>query len=450
MGRRSVGGGCVVSEQAARVAQALHQFDRHEVASEVESQYAMNGRMPKAEASAAWPAPPDRAAYHGLAGSIVRAVEPYTEADPVAILGTLLATFGAVAGNGRTLYQGSRQAPNIYAVLAGDTGTGRKGTAWGIVQAVFDTVRPGWESILVPGLASGEGLIGHLKRHEGVEERALVLETELGRLLSVMAREGSTLSPTLRDAWDGVPLGRFLSREGSLVTRHHVGCLAHITPVDLRAKLTDTDAANGFGNRFLWIAVRRRRLVPFPTSPVSHIGPFVAALNHALDHAGTRRDMEFTSEARDRWEAFYAALPQRHGLTGALLARAEAQVARLALVYALLDRQDAIGAEHLDAAEALWSYAERSARYLFGDSTGNRDADYIRRLLADGPFTKVDLRHETGIRDGARLQAAIDVLVEQGIGQVRKGEAGPKGGPRPQIVELVPSVSLVPGVPAHA
>jgi hypothetical protein len=33
-----------------------------------------------------WPAPPDPAAYHGLAGEIVGAIAPNTEADPVAIL----------------------------------------------------------------------------------------------------------------------------------------------------------------------------------------------------------------------------------------------------------------------------------------------------------------------------------------------------------------------------
>ena len=32
-----------------------------------------------------------------------------------------------------------------------------------------------------------------------------------------MAREGSTLSPMVRDAWDGVPMGRVLAREQAIV-----------------------------------------------------------------------------------------------------------------------------------------------------------------------------------------------------------------------------------------
>ena len=40
--------------------------------------------------AAPWPASPDEAAYHGLAGDIVRELLPHTEADPVALLATLL------------------------------------------------------------------------------------------------------------------------------------------------------------------------------------------------------------------------------------------------------------------------------------------------------------------------------------------------------------------------
>jgi hypothetical protein len=47
-----------------------------------------------------WPAPPDPAAYHGLAGEIVNTIAPETEADPVAILSQLLVAFGAATGRG--------------------------------------------------------------------------------------------------------------------------------------------------------------------------------------------------------------------------------------------------------------------------------------------------------------------------------------------------------------
>lgn len=47
-----------------------------------------------------WPDPPDEVAFHGLAGDIVRAIEPHTEADPVALLVQFLVAFGSVVGRG--------------------------------------------------------------------------------------------------------------------------------------------------------------------------------------------------------------------------------------------------------------------------------------------------------------------------------------------------------------
>jgi len=79
----------------------------------------------------------------------------------------------------------------------------------------------------------------------------------------------------------GVPLGHARSRDEALVTRHHVSLLGHITPIELRAKLTDTDAANGFANRLLLLAVRRSRLIPFPTAPDELVRPYIEPLHRA-------------------------------------------------------------------------------------------------------------------------------------------------------------------------
>lgn len=398
-----------------------------------------------------WPPPPEPAAYHGPAGALVEAVRETTEADPVGLLGTILATFGALAGHYRTIYQGAAQAANLYVALVGDSSTGRKGTAFSIARAMFGAAYPEWERLIVSGLGSGEGLIGHLSRTEG-EHRALVLETELGRLLGVMAREGSSLSPTLRDAWDGAPLGRFLAREEALVSWHHVGLLAHVTPVELRAKLTSVDAANGFGNRFLWLAVRRPRLVPFPESPDGRIAPHVEALHRAIKEAQAPAELHWTPPAAERWESLYAglALHQRRGLAGAITARAEAQLARLALTYALLDRSPAVDVGHLEAAKALWDYAERSAVFLFGESTGDPLADELLRYLrvTDGRVTRQRLRDELGVRDAARLSAAIGTLTGLGLAITGKGLASLGGGRPAEWVELVEGVSAVSAVSA--
>jgi len=70
---------------------------------------------------------------------------------------------------------------------------------------------------------------------------------------------------------------------------------------------------------------------------------------------------------------------------GAITARAEAHVVRLAVLYALLDRVDHIGVAHLDAAMALWDYVDRSARWIFGNALGDPLADEIFRALLEEP-----------------------------------------------------------------
>jgi len=50
-----------------------------------------------------WPAPLNSAAFYGLAGDIVRTIEPHTEADPAALLVQALVTFGNAAGSKRIL-----------------------------------------------------------------------------------------------------------------------------------------------------------------------------------------------------------------------------------------------------------------------------------------------------------------------------------------------------------
>ncbi len=68
-------------------------------------------------------------------------------------------------------------------------------------------------------------------------------------------------------------------------------------------------------------------------------------------------------------------------MLGAVTARAEAIVMRLAVVYAVLDGRTHIGVEHLRAALAVWQYCEDSARYVFGDALGDPVADELLEAL---------------------------------------------------------------------
>jgi hypothetical protein len=95
-------------------------------------------------------------------------------------------------------------------------------------------------------------------------------------------------------------------------------------------------------------------------------------------------------------------------------ARAEAQVVRLACLYAILDYSRLIRVEHLKAALAVWDYCLRSAGFLFGQATGDPVADDIldalRRAGSQG-MSRTQLRDLFNRNQNKdRIDAALKVL----------------------------------------
>ena len=120
------------------------------------------------------------------------------------------------------------------------------------------------------------------------------------------------------------------------------------------------------------------------------------------------------------------------GLLGAVTARAEAQVLRLSLLYALLDTSRLIEPAHLAAALECWRYSEDSARYVFGDALGDPVADEIMHALATAPdgLTRSEIRElfSRNLNSG-RIGAALSTLLTSGRAAVTM--ESPVGAGRP-------------------
>src|SRR5262249_43087199 len=155
-------------------------------------------------------------------------------------------------------------------------------------------------------------------------------------------------------------------------TGAHVSIIGHITCEELRRYLSATETANGFANRFLWVCVQRSKVLPEGGCPdVNVLDAIKPRLADAIAFASQVQRVGFDSDARTIWYKIYEPLSEgKPGLAGALLARGEAHVLRLAVLYAMLDCSDAIRSPHLLAALALWEYVERSVYFVFGDSLG--------------------------------------------------------------------------------
>jgi hypothetical protein len=330
-------------------------------------------------------------ALHGLAGQVTRLISPHTEADDAAILFQTLAAFGVAVG--RTphyLVESDRHHANLFVAIVGNTAKGRKGTSWGRVKRLMETADPTLSERLESGLSSGEGLMWAVRDgsedHDAAQDkRLLVVEAELSSPLKVMAREGNTLSATVRNAWDTGTLRSLTKNSPAKATNAHVGIIGHITKTELLRHLDATEFANGFANRFLYICVRRSKVLPFggnlDDEALTGLG---RELSRVLSTVKSYERVTMSAETREVWAAVYSDLSDaKPGLFGALIARSEAQVLRLALLYALLDTSRTIEPPHLEAALACWDYCEASARYLFGESLGDAVADTILGALAN-------------------------------------------------------------------
>jgi hypothetical protein len=393
-----------------------------------------------------WPDPPAEAAFHGLAGDFVRLVAPHSEADPVALLIQFLVAFGSVVGRGpHFLAEADEHMLNLFAALVGASSKGRKGTSWGQVARLMARIDEAWtKQSIGNGLVSGEGLIWAVrdqvtkrkksKKGNAYEEvvedpgiadkRLLVIEAEFARILRVLGREGNTLSAVIRSAWDTGDLRSMSKKDPGRASGAHVSIVAHITRNELTRYLDTTEAGNGFGNRFLWFCVRRSKVLPeggrVPEEELLGLG--VAAAD-AVSFARTVKRVEFDAGARELWHERYERLSEgKPGLLGAMLGRAEAQVLRLACLYALLDRSPRVQRVHLEAALALWDYSERSARYIFGASLGDPVADKVLGALRDAPdgLTRTRIRELfAGHASKQDIDRGLSLLAELGLANCR-------------------------------
>lgn len=408
-----------------------------------------------------WPVLSQKALY-GLPGDIVRLIGPHTEADNAALLVQLLSAFGSLIG--RTAYfriGGDHHFTKLFAVLVGATAAGRKGTSWSEIERLLNRVDESFRDAIQNGLSSGEGLIFHVrdpvttskpvKEKNGVithyqdeiidegsrEKRAFVVEPEFARVLKVITREGNTLSSVIRQSWDTDRLS-VMTKNPVKATEAHISIVGHITETELWRNLQETETANGFANRFLWICVRRSKYLPDGGNlQDGDLNEAVYKLRRAADFARNTYELRRDQAANELWHRVYRPLSDGFGgLLGSVTSRATAQVMRLACLYALLDRSNEIRLEHLEAALAVWQYAEDSAKYIFGMSTGDKMATAIQKALEGKPegLTKTAIFDLCGRnKTAAEIDSALELLSELGRIEKRSEQGGGKPG-RPTAI----------------
>lgn len=363
--------------------------------------------IPDAPATAPWPDPLGDAVRIGVVGKFLDAVESQTEADPAAMVVDLLLRIGNAVHRGpHFAVSGDRHGCNLFGLIVGDTAQGRKGTSSAYPRAIMQRADALWsENCCKNGLSSGEGVVWAVRDPAEIgtdkktgepifdngasDKRLFVLETEFARTLKSAGRRENTLSPILRQAWEGARLAT-MTKVPYCASDSHISLLAHVTKAEFKGLLSDGDVAGGTINRFLFVASRRQRELPFgghvSDRVLDEIGVIVAqCIDVARRHAG---EIHFTEEARAAWPGIYHDLQadeRAPGMSGQLLGRATAQTRRLAMLFAIAEMSTEVDVQHLRAALEVWRYSRSTIAYVFGTATGNRVADRIIGELRGRP-----------------------------------------------------------------
>ena len=372
---------------------------------------------------------PDPAVYQGWLGETALKLTETSEADPVAVLATLMAFFGVMVGTGPySQISDDRHPALLWPLIMGHTGVGRKGTSLGVAARLVKAAMPQFPGENVTsGLSSGEGLIAAVADEEdepGGGKMRLVIETEYGVTMNRAGREGNTLSGVLRQAWEGDDLA-CLTRTSVHATAPHIGILAHITPGEFRIRASGADMAGGTYNRFLPIYSERSKEIPHgegaPEELIANHGLFLREL---VKKGRDVRKVPLTDEARDYWaDVVYGALSGAQPTDGALAqftARATPYARRAAMLYALGDGAAAVDVAHLQSAYALICYSRATAAYVLGTGTGDARLD--------------------------KVLAALDAAGAQGLTRSQVSDLFSRKLTKPQLDDLLTKVEAVPGV----
>lgn len=159
----------------------------------------------------------DDTAFDCYLGYLAGKLEPTSEADPIAVLASLICAAGVHLGQHPHVRAGhDPHPPLVWPLIVGRTSAGRKGTSWSTAHrlpaAADETFH---HERIKSGLSSGEGLAARFATDgddtdgddtDGAapgDLRLLVHEPEWGGVMAKMKREGNSLSAILRAAWEG-------------------------------------------------------------------------------------------------------------------------------------------------------------------------------------------------------------------------------------------------------
>lgn len=408
---------------------------------------------------------PDPACLYGLIGDVARAGADNTEANPFAIAANFISFMSAAVGRGPYMAVGNTMHHcRSFTLHVGRSGRGRKGDAVALVVRIANAVHAldqnAAPQIHRGGLSSREGLVFLI--HDGFKEgkrevppisdkRLWVVESEFANILQQGKRDGNTLSPALRDCWDGVSLKPATKSNRLHASDPHVNVSGAITPGELLALIASKDLSNGFANRFMLVWAERTQIVPFPQpTTLEHVKQLAKQVKAVLDYCQAQRFAERDHMRIDLTEAAKALYSKLYrgelndNSAGeritALIERRAPMLLRLAMLFALCDLKTEVDEHHITAALAWIRFSVDSMKFVFASAAdevavaevNEAAAKIVRYLTGKTKVTRKELSVHcfSGHASKDRIDAALDELLSSNPPRVMvQSISRPKGSP---------------------
>jgi hypothetical protein len=300
------------------------------------------------------------AAWYGLSREYREIVGPCTEASHSYHLACFVAAVGACLERNVYVERAGRHYPNLFVVLVGPSGGARKSTALrfglDLVAAVDRKILVAWTIDSREGFLQDLSDRGKLNGHRRGVHAILRLD-ELRALIDKSRMEGlGNIVPMLTHAYDCPPSLDVRTRKNSLSVPQPTLSLVAATTWDWLEGIKSPDLLGGLGNRTMWVAGQPGDAIPDPPKrdPERWDG-LVQKLRTLIAHWRKSKctEVSLSAEAAARWKRIYGEIYGHRSddpLIATLCERMQNHCLKVALIFAVLDRQSVIELHHLEAA----------------------------------------------------------------------------------------------------
>ncbi|MDD5095230.1 MAG: DUF3987 domain-containing protein [Dehalococcoidia bacterium] len=367
-----------------------------------------------------------REAREGIFGDYLSLMGPTTEAADSYHFVVFSVLLGVILRKRLYVYHAREVYPNIYCVLVGPTGIGRKDTTqsrgWKVLNALFAQGGGSAGSMpeIIPGVGSTEGLLAL----DGAGKTVILAESEFLSLMNKAKQDSvSTLVPKLTSLWDCPPMETLKTKHNPVTCIDPFLSIISGTAAWLKKALIERDVGGGFANRFLFVCGQPKPPIGFPPKPdTKRFSELITRLNTIRScadelHRQGHGELTVPPATKRIFESYYERYYVRcsnETLGANLIARIQTYLWKFCLLFAACDLSAEIRPEHIDRAIIIADFLERSMLYVFhgfgGDPIQADEAELLRYLRGKGQVSNRDVY--SGLHwSAAKLGAVAKPLV---------------------------------------